>query len=232
MENILGVIGGMGPMATQLFYKMLIEKTKAEKDQDHINVMILADAGMPDRTTAILSGHVNEIYDRMLDHGRFLEKNGCKAIAITCNTSHYIVDIIEKELSIPIIHMIRETAKETAVLCPGGKIAVLATDGTIQMGLYQKELEAKGMVPYVPSEEGQKLVMYQIYDRIKTGLPADMEAWTVLEKELKAAGCDRALLACTELSVIKEDNKLDDFYIDPMEVLAKRSIEFRGKELR
>ena len=52
---ILGVIGGMGPMATELFYKMIIEKTPVTCDQEHLDTIILGHASMPDRTAAILS---------------------------------------------------------------------------------------------------------------------------------------------------------------------------------
>lgn len=220
-------------MASQLFYKMITEKTAASKDQDHINMLILSDAGMPDRTAAILSGETQAVYERILADGKLLETSGCKGIAITCNTAHYFADMAAPQLKIPIIHMIRETAKETAKRCAGGgRAAILATDGTIRTGLYQNALEQEGVEAYTPTEEGQRLVMHVIYDCIKSGLPADMEAWTQLERELKEAGCSCALLACTELSVVREQEGLDDFYIDPMEVLALRCIEFMGKELK
>lgn len=231
-RNMLGVIGGMGPMASQLFYKMVTEQTVAAKDQEHINMLILSDTGMPDRTGAILSGDLEEVRKRMLSDALFLQESGCKAIGITCNTAHFFADMIAPELNIPIIHMIRETAKETARRCKGEKAAILATDGTIRTELYQKALIAEGVEPYTPSAEGQKLVMHEIYDRVKSGLPADMALWKTLEEEVLAAGCKTALLACTELSVIREQENLSSFYIDPMNVLAQRCIEFMGKEIK
>lgn len=231
-RNMLGVIGGMGPMASQLFYKMVTEQTVAAKDQEHINMLILSDTGMPDRTGAILSGELEEVRERMLADALLLQENGCKAIAITCNTAHFFADMIAPELNIPVIHMIRETAKETARRCKGEKAAILATDGTIRTELYQKALIAEGVEPYTPSSEGQKLVMHQIYDRVKSGLPADMDLWKTLEEEVMSAGCKTALLACTELSVIREQENLSPFYIDPMNVLAQRCIQFMGKEIK
>lgn len=234
MENILGIIGGMGPMATDLFYKMLIENTEASCDQDHINVMILGHATMPDRTAAILSGNdeqIKSVYEKMLCDAKFLEKNGCKAIAVTCNTAHYFVNMIEKELKIPVIHMIRETAKEAAKVCGSGKVGILATDGTIKTRLYQDALELEGAQPYILSDEKQKLVMHEIYDCVKSGKPADMKAWKEIENELYEADCRGALLACTELPIIKADEGLSDYYIDPMKIMALRAIEFMGKKV-
>jgi len=232
MENILGVIGGMGPMASQLFYKIIIGKTDAAKDQEHINMMILSHATMPDRTDAILSGNTKQVYDMLLDDCQTLEDAGCKAIVIACNTAHYFAHQYTDKLNIPIISMIRETAKEVGHLYKGQLIAILATDATIETKLYQEALVQEGVVPYIVSAKSQKLIMHLIYDCVKNGKPSDQLALSHIEEELKSMGCSAALMACTELSVIKEDMALGTFYIDPMEVLAIKAIEFMGKKVK
>ena len=126
----------------------------------------------------------------------------------------------------------RETASALARRCPGGTVGVLATDGTIQTGLYQKALEARGLAPWTPPAEIQKEVMHQIYDRVKKGLPWDRESWARIEDACREAGCAAVVLACTELSVIKADQGLADWYVDPMEVLARKVIETAGKTYR
>ena len=233
-KEYLGVLGGMGPMASALFYKMITEKTAAEKDQDHINLVLLSDAETPDRTAAILSDDFSKwqaAWDSLHKDCETLQSLGCKAICCTCNTAHYYLHQFD-DLKIPVLSMIRETAKEAAGRCPGGKVAVLATDGTIQTGLYQKELEKRGVSPYVCTGETQAKVMRLIYDCVKAGLPADKEALAAIDAEVRQAGCSAALLACTELSVVKADEHLDGFYIDPMEVMAVRAIEFMGKKVK
>ncbi len=230
MQPLIGILGGMGPMASQLFYKMVTMHTKAEKDQDHINLLLLSDASMPDRTAAILSGQYEAPYQQLLDDAMFLEKAGCQAIAITCNTAHFFVDMIEPKLHIPILHMIRETAEAASRACsPGARVGVMATDGTVRTGLYQKALEGRGLEPYTPPAAIQREVMHQIYDRIKSGLPCDAESWERIEADYRGAGCQTVILACTELSVIKADEGLSAWYMDPMEVLARTLITFAGK---
>lgn len=233
MENILGVIGGMGPMASKLFYEMVTLKTVAHKDQDHINMVILSHATMPDRTGAILSGQTEEPLKLLLEDSKTLESLGAKAICVTCNTAHYFMHQISdgKMVSTPVISMIRETAKRMGKLFPGEKVAIMATDGTVKSGLYQKALEAEGVIPYTLSEENQKNTMHLIYDCVKAGLPADKDAFAAVDAELKSSGCKAVLMACTELSVIKADEHLGDFYVDPMEVMAEVAVEFMGKEL-
>ena len=126
MDKKIGVIGGMGPMASQLFYKYVTEMTDAACDQEHVRMIIYSDSGMPDRTRAILKGEYDEVYSRMLDDARTLQNCGCEAIAITCNTAHFFGDMIADKLSIPIIHMIKETTAKIAEEEPGAKVAVLA----------------------------------------------------------------------------------------------------------
>lgn len=232
MNKKIGIIGGMGPMASQLFYKMITEKTEAERDQDHVNLALVSDASMPDRTSAILAGEYDEVSEKLLEDAKILEQCGCKAVGITCNTAHFFADLIKDKLEIPIIHMIEETVQHISKKSPGAKVAVLATDGTIKTQIYQKRLEGAGLNPYIVPAEIQEIVMYQIYDCIKSGKPYDKSRWSLLEKHLHGEHCDCAIMACTELSVIKADNGFGDFYIDPMEVLAEKMIQFSGRQLK
>lgn len=225
MEKILGIIGGMGPAATIQFYKNITDKTPAKKDQDHIRMIILNHVSIPDRTEAILNGNGEEVHKVLLDDAKYLEQGGASAIAIPCNTSHYFVEDLEKEINIPIIHMINETAKQAKKTFVAGRVGILATDGTIKMGLYQDALKKQGLEPYIPSEESQKSVMNIIYKDIKAGKKGSVEEFCKIERELEEAGCVGALLACTELSIYREQENLGDFYIDAMNVLEDKAIE-------
>ncbi len=227
----LGILGGMGPQATQIFYQRILDRTVAECDQEHLPALILSDTEMPDRTTAILSGNGETVRQRLLADAQLLERNGCTAIAIPCNTSHYFVDDLQKELSIPIINMVRETCK---VLAKRGckRVGILATDGTIQTQTYQKECAAQGFDGIAPDEATQKIVMSIIYDEIKKGEKGSREKFTSIDRALRTMGCDAAILGCTELSVYRVYHGLPDYYVDAMEVLVEQSILSCGKLLR
>ena len=232
MGNKIGVIGGMGPMASQLFYKMITEKTDVNKDQDHIEMVIISDSTMPDRTTAIMKKDYNPVVKKLLEDCMFLEMAKCDAITITCNTAHFFIDKVEPYLNIPIINMIEETAEYVAKQGNVSKVAVLATDGTIKSELYQNALRKRNIEPYVVSKDKQKLVMYEIYERVKAGLPCDEAIWKEIEDEVFGVGCNMALLACTELSVIKSEINLDNRFIDPLEVLTDKTIGFSNHNIK
>ncbi len=230
-EARLGILGGMGPQATQVFYQFVLDRTDAARDQDHLPAVILSDTGIPDRTAAILSGDTEGLYRRLLGDAKLLEGCGCTALAIPCNTSHYFADRLQGELRVPIIHMLRETA---AALAAQGKKrpGILATDGTIQTGLYQRECAAVGLEAVAPGPETQKLVMSIIYDEIKQGETGSREKFAQIDRAVRKAGCDCAILACTELSVFATYHPLPSFYVDAMMVLAERAVEQCGYPLR
>ena len=233
MNYRLGVLGGMGPQATNTFYQFIIDRTDARTDQEHVNALILSDSDMPDRTTAILGSEEarEQVYARLLADAKLLEGAGCTCIAVPCNTSHFFLDRVQQEIHIPILHMIRETAKE--LVAQGKKRpGILATDGTIQTGLYQKEFAAFGIEALIPSPQAQKLVMSLIYDDVKAGRDGDPQKFTAIHRELLSQGCDCGVLACTELSVFANQHHLPHFYTDAMAVLAERSVQACRKPLR
>lgn len=232
-EGILGVLGGMGPQATNTFYQRIIDRTQAEKDQEHLQVLIWSDAKIPDRTAGILAGPeaAEQVYQALLDGARLLERAGCTVLAIPCNTSHYFADRLQAQLKIPLIHMIRETV--AAIQAMGKKtVGILATDGTVRTGIYQKELTAAGLTPVTLPEELQGVVMSIIYDEIKRGETGSREKFGEVDAWLRQAGCDCAILGCTELSVYRNLHSLPPYYIDAMEVLAQQAILRCGKQLR
>ncbi len=230
-EQRLGILGGMGPQATQVFYQRILDRTDAARDQEHLPALILSDTAMPDRTAAILGGNAEECYRRLLADARELERCGCTALAIPCNTSHYFADRLQGALHIPLIHMIREAV---SAMCLAGRrrVGILATDGTIQTGIYQRECEAQGLEAVAPAPELQRLVMSIIYDEIKRGEKGSREKFAEIDRHLRERGCDGGILACTELSVYRAYHGLPDYYLDAMEVLAERCITACGYRLR
>lgn len=232
-SKVLGVIGGMGPLATQLFYKMVIENTDAHKDQEHINMVILNHATMPDRTEAIMEDHLDDLLERLTEDAQTLEKSGADYIAIPCNTCHVLIDELQDKTSLPVVNMIR--AAVDAILKAhgsGARVGIMATDGTVKMGLYQKECEAQGLIPIIPSQNNQKLVMKIIYDGIKDGGPIDYDEFEMIEQEFRDQECDCVIMACTELSCFKEKYELSDYFVDAMGAMASEAIVLCEKKLR
>lgn len=230
--KVLGIIGGMGPLATSTFYNMIIDKTDAECDQDHINMILLNHATMPDRTAAIKEGNGEIIKEKLYRDAKYLEESGACCIAVPCNTSHFVLGEVAEQVNIPIINMIEEgvlkvirTEAQKGVEQKDIKVGIMATDGTIQFGLYHKECEKKGLTPVEPDPEVQKVVMKIIYEGVKVGKPVDPADFYFVANHFKEKGCNCVLLACTELSVLKVQRDLPDYFVDAMEALTEKAVE-------
>ena len=229
-RKILGVIGGMGPQATQSFYQDIINNTVAEKDQDHIDMVIINHASMPDRTGAILSGDTKNVFQKLLEDAKKLNTFGVDYIAMPCNTSHYFIDKLKLETGFNFVDMIEETAK--AIKSKGlSKVGLMATDGTITSNIYKTKMEQFGIEVIYPSEIMQKKVMEIIYDQIKAGKEPSVESFAAISNELENLGAKIIILGCTELSYYAQINKLGELYIDAQKVLVRRSIELCGGKL-
>lgn len=223
----------MGPLASAFFYEMLIRKTPAEKDQEHIDLILLGHSTMPDRTATILHGtdadkqRVQSLLEK--DVGRLIAA-GCDEVVITCNTAHYFVARMPKALKGKVINLIDVTAREIAH-ARKKKVAVLATDGTIRTGLYQNALKEAGIDSDIPDPDLQKAVMQIIYDCVKSGKKVPESLWNETISRVLASGCDGAVLGCTEMSVAYDEAKENEIFsgnevrfFDPLEIAAERCI--------
>ncbi|MCH5352654.1 MAG: amino acid racemase [Acutalibacter sp.] len=227
----LGIIGGLGPMATAYLLQLIIEMTDAKTDQEHLDVIVFDRPNVPDRTAHILDPQKPSPLPSMTATAKTLEQLGAGCLCAPCVTSHYFYRELADSVSVPFLNMVEETAKELKV---AGKKhpGILATTGTVSTGLFQSAFEAQGLTAVLPDEQGQKLVMSLIYDDIKAGKPADPEKFREVSEALHQNGCDCIVLGCTELSLIKKAAGLGPEYLDALEVLSKRAVEVCGAPLK
>ncbi len=223
-EGVIGILGGMGPEATaELFYR-IIKATPARKDQDHLRIIIDNNPKIPDRTAAILHQGPSPL-PMMIETARNLERAGASFLIIPCNTSHYYINELRKEIEIPIVNMIELTALKLKNM-NFRRIGLLATTGTIKTRLYQDALMKEGMKAIIPPEDLQNEVMSAIYDYIKAGnLKTGRKIVLRVAKELIKNGAEAILCGCTEISLVLKEGDLSVPVIDPLELLAKEAVK-------
>lgn len=227
----LGVIGGVGPLSTAYFMETLINLTDATIDQEHINMIVLNHVEIPDRTAYILDNTKQSPVKMMTEDAKKLEQWGADILVILCNTAHYFFEQLQSSVKIPFINMIEETAIHLEKL--GIKRAgILATSGTIFTNIFQDALARHGIIGVCPSALNQQFVMDIIYDNIKAAKPVDLDKFKSVVNELRLFECDRVILGCTELSILKREYSLSDFYVDSLELLAKAAIIRCGKKVK
>ena len=231
MKQAVGVIGGVGPMATVYYMQRVIEMTKAGCDQEHINMLVFNDCDIPDRTAFITEKSPDNPLPVMVEDAKRLEAAGCEFVVIPCNTAHYFYDELEQALEIPVVNIVEETiryakARVQDLSCVG----IMATTGTIVTGTYQKYAERAGLSFAVPDEDEQDLLMQIIYDGVKAGKPVPRADFDRVANHLRAKGAPCLILGCTELSVLKRDLPINDpDVLDSIDVLASETVRRSGK---
>lgn len=226
--KILGVLGGLGPMASAYFLQLLIQMSDAETDQEHMEVILHSKPQIPDRTRYILEQSGDNPLPQMAEAGRGLAAQGAEVLAIPCITAHYFQEQLEAETGVPILNAIEETAR---YLRQAGinRVGILATDGTLASGLFQRCLAEHQIDCITPGEEDQRTVMHLIYGNVKAGKPVEFSLFEALSARLFAQGVQVILLACTELSLIKRDYRLGAGYLDVLEVLSRKAVLCCGR---
>jgi len=223
---LVGVLGGMGPLATVDFLHKLVSLTPADHDQDHVPTVVWNVPQIPSRPDA-LAGKGPSPLPAMIAGIDRLNAAGATRIVIPCNTAHTWYDDLQAASLAPIIHI----ADATVAALPRGlaSAGLIATRGTLQSGLYQSRLDARGITPVIPTEDEIDTLFIPGWAAVKSN---DLDhAGTVLEaavRRLLDRGAERVILACTEVPVALQHKRSKhlDVCIDPAIALAHACIGY------
>ena len=224
----LGIIGGLGPMATVSFMKRIIDMTDAACDQEHIHIVVEHCPSIPDRTAYILDHSKQNPSPAIISACRTLENAGVDEIAIPCVTAHFFREEIARNIGIPVMDGVLLTAdylKSKGV----SKVGIMATDGTIRSGIFENALKSHGIASVLPSDRTQRYVMDLIYNDVKSGRPIEQDKFGAVAVELREEGAEVILLGCTELSVIADEWLPDGRFLDVLSVLSRACVMDFGK---
>lgn len=228
-KKTVGIIGGMGPLATADLFKKIVLNTKAESDQEHLKVLVDNNTDISDRTSAILYGGKNPV-PQLTKSALLLWAMGAEVLVMPCNTAHYFYNDVQNAVDIPVLHMIEITCN--SLLKKGIKKAgLLATDGTIESGIYQGVFDKSGIELLKPDTYGQKEIMDMIYKGVKAG-KKDYDTKKIREilDKLISDGAETLILGCTELPLAFDMYNLNYETCDPTLELAKAAVLTCGKE--
>lgn len=217
----LGVLGGMGPLATAVFYARLVDlaKLRAKCDQDHPDVLIWSDCSLPDRTTAIKTGDSAVLLAQCKRDFQLLEQAACDYICFPCNTLHYFMPELVKMSKLPLLNMVDLTLKQLRESKPACKtIQIFATDGTRDSRLYETYAAKYNFDVVANSDSLQAEIMQFIYELKNTGrTDFPLLSQRILQAHQK--GVDAVILACTELSCMPLNAQASAYAVDAMDAL-------------
>lgn len=227
LEKVVGVLGGMGPEATVDFFAKVVASTPAQKDQDHLRIIIDNNPKIPERTEAILTTN-KSCFLMLLETAKNLEKAGADFIVIPCNTAHYLYEELVREISVPILHIMREVAHTVVASLPECKrLGLLATEGTVASNLYQKEFQKARVEVIVPAPQRQSEVMDAIL-KIKAGHAKDSARKQIIEvgNLLIKRGAQALVLGCTDIPLVVNAGDFPVPVFDSTQILAEATVRF------
>ncbi len=232
MPQVLGVLGGMGPLATVDFLRKLVEETPAERDEDHIPVIAYSVPQIPMRPAAILDGGESPL-PAMLDGIRTLKQAGATTLAIPCNTAHYWYDEMVREGGLPILHIADAALIQLAVRCARGTtIGLIGTQGTLAAGFFQQRLAASDYRCIVNTDADQEqLVLAAIMQVKRNDLDAAAPLLESAVAKLARDGAAGVILACTETPVVLDrlSPQSSALCVDATRALAKACTDWWRK---
>ncbi|MGM0603434.1 MAG: aspartate/glutamate racemase family protein [Bacillota bacterium] len=224
-EEIIGVLGGMGPDATVDLFQKIIDKTAVEKDQDHHRILIYNNPKIPDRTEAILNGGESPLKE-LIKTAEVLEKAGASFLVIPCNTAHYYFEELKQEVGIEILNMLEEVAKKIKRDLNIKKVGVLGTRGVLESEIYDKELKKLNFEVVKPAEEQKDKIMELIYS-VKTGQKTVemQQALSTIAESMVKKGAEAVVLGCTELPLIFDIKSFPYPVYSSQDVLAESALK-------
>lgn len=228
---ILGIMGGMGPLATCDLFKKIIELTEADIDKEHLHIIIDNNTQIPDRTAHIM-GYGEDPREEMISSAKRLELAGADYMVIACNTAHYYYDDIVKHTKIKTIHMIEETANYLNRTYPGSKeYLLLSTKGTYKSEIYRRVFEKLGLKILEPNEKDKDTIMEWIYKIKSSNFDINPEEYKSLLLKYPKNIVSPVILGCTELSLLANIiNLREEEYVDPTLILARYCVELAEKK--
>lgn len=225
----VGILGGMGPMATVDLFKKIIECTPAIIDQDHLKIIVYCNPQIPSRIDAIMNGSESPEKE-LIQSAQFLEKAGADIWVMPCNTAHFWYQNIQNSLTIKLLNMIENTAeyvKQHYISSHAEKTMLFATSATVKTKLYQKTFAAKGLTLIEPQAEEQKIVSGAINETKAGKLDQNpfLPAMRQLIEKYRKLGVNSFIAGCTEIPLVL--NHLPGNYskIDPTSLLAREVVK-------
>ena len=216
----IGVLGGMGPLATADFLAKLAHATPAVRDQDHFPVTVDSTPQIPDRVAA-LEGCGPDPLHALVAAAERLAAAGCSLIAMPCNTAHLWHARLAATMALPLLHIVDAVDAE---LAGARRVGLMATGATLNHGLYQQRLGVgRGWI--VPEADDMDQLIAPGIAAVKRG---DLEAGGRLlrsaARRLAARGADALVLACTEIPLVLAADDFGIPTVDATAALARHTI--------
>ena len=196
---MIGVLGGMGPLATVDFFNKVLLATPAKGDADHVPLLIQSDPRIPPRPAAILNSGRSPLPELLAGRDRLIAL-GATALAMPCNTAHFWYADLVRGCRVPFISIVSASIAELGKLAtPGARIGIIATRATLTAKIFDASLQLAGYTALLPSDDMLDIFVLPGIELVKAGHA--VQGGQLIEQAVQALmshGASAVLLACTE----------------------------------
>lgn len=216
----------MGPEATILLQRKLLNAVPAQDDSDHIPLLIDMNTQVPSRIAHLIEGTGVDPNQVLGDMARRLQDAGATALAMPCNTAHHYAKAISDRVDIPLLNMVELSADLAAIkLGKGGCVGMLASPAVRYTKLFETSLVQRGLSVIWPADDAATLGAIKL---IKSHGACDRarDAMCAASVELASTGADLQFVACSEFSLIADSVAPDVTAIDTIDVLTQAIVDF------
>lgn len=221
----VGILGGMGPMATVETFRRITRGTPAHRDQEHLHVIVDSDPSVPDRTSALVHGGPSPLPALLAGAARLVSL-GAEVLCVPCNTAHAFLPPVRRRMDVPIVDMLDESAAVAADVADGRPFGLLATTGTVATCLYHEVFARRGLTVLNPDPADQQRVSRGI-ELIKAGSGSAAEELLVpVAARLREQGVAANVLGCTEISLLGDRLAAVGPVLDALQVMVDVTLDF------
>lgn len=226
----VGVLGGMGPLATVDFMHKLLAATPARRDQDHVPLLVSSIPQVPDRTAAF-RGHGASPLPALIASGRRLVDGGAALVVMPCNTAHLWFEPLQAALGVPMLHLVDAALAEAVDAVGSAPLGLLATQATLASGLYTARApRIDWRLPTAAEVDG---CITPAIAAIKAGdLPAGRTLLVGAARALARRGAQALVLGCTEIPLVLDAAAAPVPVIDATAALARRTVAWAAARAR
>ena len=199
----IGLIGGITPQSTILYYQILNDLANKEFGGNHSCKTIINSLDFGKISKLQSQDDWDTLDEIMKDAGKSLEKAGADLIIICANTMHLSIDAVRSVVTIPVIHIAEATAdkvKEKQI----DKVALLGTKYTMEKDFFKDILLSNGIEVIIPDLEQREKIHDVIYLELAKGILNDASKQIYLQilDKLIANGVKGVILGCTEIPLL------------------------------
>jgi len=224
----IGIIGGLGPESTILYYREIISQYQARSQKNTPVVLIhsintreffrLQESGDHGSQLLILQKAVES-----------LAAAGANLIAMSANTPHEFFDLLASHCPVPMISIVEETARETLAISPSGRAGLFGTRYTMQGTFYKTTFAKHRLEVYAPEASDQESIHRIIYDELVRGVVSDSskkQLESIIDRMICVYGIDTLILGCTELPLIISGEHKGVILLNTVNIHVRALVDF------